>query len=162
MSKHKEEKGYVLVTVAALLVVFLGFAALGIDVGVLYSSRTAAQSAADAAALAGAFSFVSNPFAPQPDTAYDHAMSTALANRIMGTPVTEAEVSVNVDVGSRRVIVDIDRNESTYFARALGVTRCRYRCSGRGRVFGTSRGSLLCQTLLCSPHDLQRSRTFPV
>jgi Flp pilus assembly protein TadG len=122
MSKHKEEKGYVLVTVAALLVVFLGFAALGIDVGVLYSSRTAAQSAADAAALAGAFSFVSNPFAPQPDTAYDHAMSTAVANRIMGTPVTEAEVSVNVDVGSRRVIVDIDRNESTYFARALGVT----------------------------------------
>jgi Flp pilus assembly protein TadG len=122
MSKHKEEKGYVLVTVAALLVVFLGFAALGIDVGVLYSSRTAAQSAADAAALAGAFSFVSNPVAPQPDTAYDHAMSTALANRIMGTPVTEAEVSVNVDVGSRRVIVDIDRNESTYFARALGVT----------------------------------------
>ncbi len=53
MSKHKKEKGYVLVMVAALLVVFLGFAALGIDVGVLYSSRTAAQSAADAAALAG-------------------------------------------------------------------------------------------------------------
>ena len=122
MRRKQNEEGYVLVTVAALLVVFLGFAALGVDVGVLYSSRTAAQSAADAAALAGAFTFLVNPFAPQPATAYEHAMSVALENKVLTTPITEPEVLVNVDVGNRRVIVDIDRNESTYFARALGVT----------------------------------------
>ena len=122
MRRKQNEEGYVLVTVAALLVIFLGFAALAIDGGVWYSSRTAAQSAADAAALAGAFTFLVNPFAPQPATAYEHAMSVALENKVLTTPITEPEVLVNVDVGNRRVIVDIDRNESTYFAKALGVT----------------------------------------
>ncbi len=122
MRRKQNEEGYVLVTVAALLFIFLGFVALAVDVGVLYSSRTAAQSAADSAALAGAFTFLVNPFAPQPATAYEHAMSVALENKVLNTPITGPEVLVDVDVGSRRVIVDIDRNESTYFAKALGVT----------------------------------------
>ncbi len=56
------ERGYIIVTTAMLLVVFLGFGALAIDVGLLYSARTSAQRAADAAALAGAFTFVADKF----------------------------------------------------------------------------------------------------
>ena len=77
-----DQKGYVIVTTALLLVVLLGFGALAVDVGLLYSARTAAQRAADAAALAGAFTFVVNPASAQPSTAYDNAMSTALSNNI--------------------------------------------------------------------------------
>jgi Flp pilus assembly protein TadG len=48
------EKGVVLVYVAILLVVFLGIAALAVDVGYVMVSKNELQTAADAAALAGA------------------------------------------------------------------------------------------------------------
>ncbi len=116
-----DQKGYVIVTTAVLLVVLLGFGALAVDVGLLYSARTAAQRAADAAALAGAFTFVVNPASAQPSTAYDHAMSTALSNNILGASLTEPEVTVTVDVANQRATVEIARTEGTFFARALGL-----------------------------------------
>lgn len=121
MNRQDSQSGYVVVTVAMLLVVFLGFGALAVDIGVLFSARTAAQAAADAGAMAGAFTFVTNSTAPQPSTAYDHAMSTALSNDILVQSITAPEVTVNVDVGNRRVTVDINRTQGTFFARALGV-----------------------------------------
>ena len=114
------ERGYVIVTTALSLVLILGFGALAIDVGILYSARTSAQRAADAAALAGAFTFVANPSAVQPSTAYDQAMSTALSNDILNTPLTAPEVTVNIDVVNQRATVDIARAEGTFFARVLG------------------------------------------
>jgi len=123
MKENKEmndERGYVIVTTALLLVVFLGFGALAVDLGLLYSGRSSAQRAADAAALAGAFTFVANPSAPQPSTAYDHAMSTALSNNILGTSLTAPEVTVNIDVANQRATVEIAHTEGTFFARALG------------------------------------------
>lgn len=116
-----DQKGYVIVTTALLLVVLLGFGALAVDVGLLYSARTAAQRAADAAALAGAFTFVVNPASAQPSTAYDNAMSTALSNNILGASLTEPEVTVTVDVANQRATVEIARTEGTFFARALGL-----------------------------------------
>ena len=67
--KEKREEGYVVVTVAVLGVVLIGFAALAIDMGALYGSRTTAQKIADAAAIAGVSTFVFNPIASQPGTA---------------------------------------------------------------------------------------------
>src|SRR3989442_4644766 len=54
----KKQEGFVLVVVAVVLVALIGFLALAVDVGVLYSARTSAQEVADAAALAGAFTFI--------------------------------------------------------------------------------------------------------
>ena len=48
-------------------------------------------------------------------------MSTALNNNILAQSITAPEVTVNVDVGNRRVTVDINRTQGTFFARALGV-----------------------------------------
>jgi hypothetical protein len=48
------ERGSVAITVALAMTVLLGFAALVVDVGLGWAARTSAQSAADAAALAGA------------------------------------------------------------------------------------------------------------
>lgn len=117
----RNEKGYVIVVVAVLLVVLLGFLSLGLDIGLLNSSRSGAQRAADAGAMAGAFTFVTSPTAPQPQTAFDHAMGTTLSNSALATPIQEDEVSIEVDVPNRRVIVDILRSEGTFFARALGI-----------------------------------------
>lgn len=53
-NKLKEQEGAVIVLIAVLLIVFLGVAALAIDVGNLYVVRNELQNAADAGALAGA------------------------------------------------------------------------------------------------------------
>lgn len=119
-TRHSRDDGYVVVTVALLLAVLLGFAALAVDVGILYSARSAAQKAADSAALAGAYTFVTSSDDSQPGTAESHALSTALTNNILADAVTAGEVSINVDLANRRVTVGITHPKGTYFGRALG------------------------------------------
>jgi len=52
--KHNFERGQALVLLVFAMVVLIGFVALAIDGGMVYSDRRRAQNAADAAALAGA------------------------------------------------------------------------------------------------------------
>jgi Flp pilus assembly protein TadG len=115
---RSEEGGFVLVAVAAVLVALVGFVALGVDVGMLYSARTSAQRIADAAALAGAFTFISDPLtADHNGTATQHATQIATSNSILGVPVTD--VTVVSDWNTRRVTVTVRSSQNTYFARAL-------------------------------------------
>ena len=53
----KSDRGQVLVLVALAIFVLLGLAALGIDVGYMYSVRHELQRTADAGALAGVVPF---------------------------------------------------------------------------------------------------------
>src|SRR3989454_3494018 len=117
----KKQEGFVLVLVAVVLVALISFLALDVDVGVLYSARTSAQEVADAASLAGAFTFINDTKSPQPQTASNHALQVALKNSILGQPVTAADVNVSVDLDKRRVTVDVQSTQNTYFARALGT-----------------------------------------
>ena len=55
-----EERGSVAITVALVMTVLLGFAALVVDIGLNWAARTSAQTAADAAALAGASALVAD------------------------------------------------------------------------------------------------------
>jgi hypothetical protein len=125
---RKSESGYVLVTVASLLVVLVGFTALAIDMGSILSSRAQIQRAADAAALAGAFSFTANTSAVQPDTAISHATTVATANTVMGIAIPSGEVSVSVSLPNLAtntpayVTVTITHTQSTFFATVLNVT----------------------------------------
>jgi Tfp pilus assembly protein PilX len=120
MNTSEKQEGFVLVVVAALLVALIGFLALAVDIGVLYSARTSAQQVADAAALAGAFTFINDTQSPQPQTASNNALQMALNNSILGQPVGTADVNINVDVGNRRVTVDVQSTQNTYFAQVLG------------------------------------------
>src|SRR5947207_15873026 len=90
------EGGYVLVTVAATLIILVGFTALAIDSGVLYADRSQSQRAADAAALPGAFTFVADTKSSQPATAGAHARAAALHHTAMGVPIASAEGGVCV------------------------------------------------------------------
>jgi Tfp pilus assembly protein PilX len=121
MNTSKKQEGFVLVVVAIVLIVLVGFLALAVDIGVLYSARTSAQEVADAAAMAGAFTFINDTKSPQPQTASDNALQVALNNSILGQPVAAADVNVNVDYTNRRVTVGVQSTQNTYFARALGV-----------------------------------------
>jgi len=54
LSRLRDARGSVIVIVAVIMTVCLGMAALAVDLGSLYQQQSLAQSAADAAALAGA------------------------------------------------------------------------------------------------------------
>lgn len=56
-----DERGIVIVLVAVMLVVLLGFAAMAVDIGEILWSRRVQQNAADAAALAGVRELPDNP-----------------------------------------------------------------------------------------------------
>ena len=58
--RGESERGSVAVTVALSLTVLLGFAALVVDIGLNWATKTSAQTAADSAALAGASSLLSD------------------------------------------------------------------------------------------------------
>lgn len=120
------QRGMTLVVVCLLLIGLLGVAALCIDLGVLYTARTSAQHAADAAALAGAYTFL-NPAAVQPAAAQEAAIAVAAANKIVGQSVTIAASDVVVDTTTRRVTVTVSRLGSSgvgiFFGKALGMPR---------------------------------------
>ena len=65
-----EEGGQVAIVVTLMLTVLLGFAALVVDVGLNWATRTQAQAAADAAALAGVIALPSDPLAAVEDVRY--------------------------------------------------------------------------------------------
>jgi hypothetical protein len=115
------EDGIVLVIVAATLAVMIGFVALGVSTGYLFSARTDSQALADAAALGGASTFIFTPFATQPDTAEANAVAVALnQGAVMRQAVTAGDIFVDVDVVNRRVQVDVATTQPTFFARILG------------------------------------------
>jgi hypothetical protein len=141
MRGHQKQHGYVIITIAATLVILLGFVAFAVDLGMFLSARTAAQRAADAAALAGAFTFIVHPFGAQPQTAQQYAVNTAVTNNILDNPVNAADVTVNVDVPNRLVIVDVMHTRATFFAGVLGLNQATIGARGIAEASANSTGS---------------------
>jgi hypothetical protein len=120
----RDRHGIALAVVALLLFVFLGLAALAVDLGIVLGARTEAQRTADAAALAGASILL------QDGTNEARARSTAIdfgaRNRIRNeAPVVEpGDVDVELDRGLVRVRIyrtaDRDSAIPNVFARAIG------------------------------------------
>ena len=95
MKELRNERGAVLALVALFLIVFLGMAALAVDLGLLYVARGEAQRAADAAAHAGAGYFL---LASEDEQgARDAAVATAARNEVRGQSV-EIDRDADIDV----------------------------------------------------------------
>lgn len=142
-SRHKE-RGMTLAMVAISLTALLALAALAIDLGMLYTARTSAQHAADAGALAGAFTFT-NPAAVQPGAAQTAAINVANRNPILGTLPTVGAGNVTVDVVNRRVTVTVPRTGANgiplYFAAIMGRHRGDVQATGTAECAATATGS---------------------
>jgi uncharacterized membrane protein len=83
----KSDRGATAVYVAIMLVVFIGMAALAVDVGYLMVARNESQNAADAAALAGARRLGENyyiPISPVTTDVITVAQNTAAQNKVAG------------------------------------------------------------------------------
>jgi hypothetical protein len=119
----RDERGQSLAVMAVMAAALLAMLSLSIDLGMLYTARSEAQRAAEAAALAGAQEFMnpgrtataSAPFA------HDSAMAYALNNTVRNIPITASEVMIAVDIALQKVSVRIDRDSiPLWFARLVG------------------------------------------
>jgi len=91
IARVADERGAILIQVTVAIVGLLAFSALVTDYGVLWAARRQAQTAADAAALAGAISLLHNP--GDYALARNSAAQVGSQNRIFG-------VVPNITVGS--------------------------------------------------------------
>jgi len=117
-----DERGSVSVLVGVALAALLALLALGVDLGGLFSARSEAQRAADAAALAGASAFLEYQGAKAEQVAVDRAVELASNNAIRSAPVDPEDVSVWVDRDSSTVRAAVRRDGvPTWFARLVGI-----------------------------------------
>jgi hypothetical protein len=135
-SRLRDEKGATLVFVAIVMMVLLGFAALAIDAGVLYTARNQCQNAADSGALACAGRLMA--FATMNPGAANQARAEGVAfanqNKVLSTPVAIINADVTVDLALKRCRVCVPRTQArgnpvpTYFARiwrdSVDVSAC--------------------------------------
>lgn len=123
--RPRRQRGVTIALTALLLTSLCGAAALAVDVGMLCAAKNDAQNAADAAALAGAFTFL-NPTDAQPTAADNAAIAIAAVNNVEDTPATISAADITVDTVNQRVTVSVPRTGangiSYFFAQALGLT----------------------------------------
>lgn len=113
----RNENGVVLVLTAILLTVFLGMAALAIDVGSFDAAQRKAQSAADAGALAAARDLAADP---------SGATSTTDAQTYAKTynyPSATVKVTAPYGTGNTQAKVTVSSTSPSYFGRIFGVTK---------------------------------------
>jgi hypothetical protein len=119
----RRNRGQVLVLVALAIFVLLGFAALGIDVGFIYSVRHELQRSADAGALAGASAFTTGDWnnSSVRSIADSRAREFASKDKVVQTTLNPAsEVAVSFPLLDRIEVVT-SRNANLFFARILGM-----------------------------------------
>jgi Flp pilus assembly protein TadG len=130
LERFASERGITLVMTAAGLFALLGFIALAVDTGMLYTARADCQKIADAAALAGAKeAFFYTPADPVA-TARTAAVSAARANYVPQNSNDNRLQNANVVVNTteRTVQVTVTRTAAnqnpvqTYFGRIFGMS----------------------------------------
>src|SRR5262252_3125276 len=98
---HRDERGMSFVFVSVGFLSFCVASTLAIDVGLLMTARTQAQTAADAGALAGATALAFNSFSDHSSggPAVTSAVNTARTNPIIGAPpsITSSDVTFPLD-----------------------------------------------------------------
>lgn len=121
----RDERGSALVIIALSITALLSILALAVDLGMLFTARGEAQRVADAAALAGAGSFLERP--TDGERARGVAVDYASRNDVRKESVTLEPEDVEVDVAAQRVRVTVRRTAergnaiATWFARVFGV-----------------------------------------
>lgn len=127
--RAQDERGSTIVFVTLSMTALLSIVALAVDVGMLYDVRTEAQRTADAAALAGAGTFLMKSSLDAEDEAIARAeaINFGAQNLVYGDPAEILPEDVEVDLALGRVTVTVHRTEDrdsaipTWFANVFGV-----------------------------------------
>jgi hypothetical protein len=118
----RDERGQTLALMAVTVAGSIAMLSLAIDLGMLYTARSEAQRAAEAAALAGAQEFLGPvPSGTAAAAARDSAYAYAFKNAIRNVLVDSSEVYVEVNASQQLVAVRISRPDiPLFFARMVG------------------------------------------
>lgn len=128
MTQDNDERGAVAVIMAVLLVVLLGFAAIAVDVGMLYAEKAQLRNGADSAAIGIAQTCAEDISDPQ---CTDSVNGSSLAKQMADANALDSQSNaknVDLDKAAGTVSVTTDALEagstpnsvSLFFARALG------------------------------------------
>jgi Flp pilus assembly protein TadG len=125
LSRMREERGQVIVFVVLAFVILIGMIGITIDIGYAYKTQRDLQSAADAAALAGAQELPDATAATTMATQYG-ASSTG-GNKITKVPVTESiTTSCVTSIPGCNPVNTVAVNETadvpTFFAKVFGLS----------------------------------------
>lgn len=135
LKKHQDkERGGISVIVALLMVVLLGFTAIAVDVGMLYSEKAQLQNGADAAAMLVAQTCARNPADANCASTSNPAALILSGNALDGQSNVK---SLALDVPNRSVKVTAGSQElgqepnkvSLFFANALGISSAEVNAS---------------------------------
>ena len=144
------QKGSVLIVVALAMVAFMGMAALSVDLGTAYVTKSNLQKAADAASLAGA------EMLPDASSARTTAITYAGINGIStsgqtsitnGIQTAEATATTPYNGDSTKVKVVCTRTVNYIFAKVLGINSGTVTVSSVAQNTGSSIGGAFDYTL---------------
>lgn len=131
-NEQQARRGVVVVQVAVVLTLLLGFVALTIDVGTMYNTKAELQLAADSAALAGAAVLLTES-GVNPEASISVAQSIAGAHQAAGEPVTLATGDIEIGRYSNPLDLTaefIPMTDNT--ANTVWVTAAREEAEGNG------------------------------
>lgn len=129
-----DDSGAVAIIVAVLLMVFLGFAVLTVDLGHWYNVRRQLQSAADAAALAGCVDLAKGE-----DNATIWATVEEYASKNQLGPLENITVvppspGGDSDIESDAVKVTVESDSTSFFAQIFGVDTRKIHAQARAKT----------------------------
>ncbi|HEU0075096.1 MAG TPA: pilus assembly protein TadG-related protein [Dehalococcoidia bacterium] len=121
---NSSQRGQILILFAIAIPIIIGFAGLALDIGVLLSSRTSQQKAADAAALAAAVSWYADPWATPlqlTDDAKEYAEKNGYGDDATVAVDFPEKCGRQVVKHDKCVGVTITQTETTYLLSVLGI-----------------------------------------
>jgi len=127
---HESQRGVIVVLVAVLLTVLVGMVGLALDAGALYATKQRAQSAADAAAQAGAMDMFNRSSGTAISTAYAYGEMNGFAQGEINVstslncsdqPWCTGHVILSGNDHPNLIEVTISRKVNTTFLRVLGT-----------------------------------------
>lgn len=110
LKKFKVEKGQMMVISALVMTALIGFAALSVDTGRIYMTKSNLQNASDAAALAGAQELPDNPTA-----------AISVANQYLASNgITDESVDVTVGAENKSITINVEKSLPMSLASVVG------------------------------------------
>lgn len=148
----RDERGQALVFTLLFLTALLGMAALVLDVGSWFRAQRALQSAADAAALAGA-----------QDLPYDAGAARAAASSYaIRNGASSATVEITGSVSANDTItVRLSRPAPGFFARVFGIDSVDVSAKAKARTGGLGKARYAAPIAVDERHPLLQCRPDP-
>jgi hypothetical protein len=113
-----KESGQVVIAVALGMVALVGFTALAVDVGYLRREQSLMQTAADSAALAGAWAL--SQAGDWQAAGQNDASLNGFTNGVNGVSVVLSQPTSGLYAGTQYVQALVAKNQPTFFMRAFG------------------------------------------